>query len=222
MFIDQLPIHQRQATIFLIMTTILALLIIASGVLFFRSTSPKRIEASLETNHHNTLGQEKSAIQITFFVNYTEPESLSANQILAQLYHQYSKDLYIVYKYFPTVKNNRSHLAAQAVECIGRQGQFYGMHQLVLQNQAQWLNIEKDDDLIEYFIELSSQIQGVDTDVFADELKNERYREAIDIDQQDGFVLDFRKAPAIYIQTKQILPLSQSNLEEAFKQSLKD
>jgi cyclophilin family peptidyl-prolyl cis-trans isomerase len=58
---------------------------------------------------------------------------------LAQLTEKYPEDVRIVYRHFPLISiHDKAALSAQAAEAAGAQGEFWAMHDLLFERQAEW------------------------------------------------------------------------------------
>jgi cyclophilin family peptidyl-prolyl cis-trans isomerase len=59
--------------------------------------------------------------------------------VLAQLQSEYPEDIRVVYRHFPLNSiHDKAALAAQASEAAGLQDQFWSMHDLLFERQAEW------------------------------------------------------------------------------------
>ena len=93
--------------------------------------------------------------------------------MLAQIESNYPEDVRVVYRHFPLISiHDKAALATQASDAAGAQGEFWAMHDLLFENQAEWasLSVEQFQD---WLVERATEL-GLDADQFsADMLSDE-------------------------------------------------
>ena len=92
--------------------------------------------------------------------------------MLAQLESNYPKDVRVVYRHFPLISiHDKAALATQASEAAGTQGEFWAMHDILFEQQAEWaaLTVEQFQD---WLVERAAEL-GLDTDQFSADLNSE-------------------------------------------------
>jgi len=93
--------------------------------------------------------------------------------VLAQIESNYPEDVRVVYRHFPLISiHDKAALATQASDAAGSQGEFWAMHDLLFENQAEWasLSVEQFQD---WLVERATEL-GLDADQFrADMLSDE-------------------------------------------------
>jgi len=92
---------------------------------------------------------------------------------MAQIVSNYPEDVRFVYRHFPLISiHDKAALATQASEAAGAQGEFWALHDLLFENQAEWasLSVEQFQD---WLVERATEL-GLDADQFsADMLSDE-------------------------------------------------
>lgn len=64
--------------------------------------------------------------------------------MLVQILKDYPTQIRLVYRYYPLISiHNKAALSAQAAEAAGRQGKFWEMHDLLFNNQKQWVDLDE-------------------------------------------------------------------------------
>ena len=89
--------------------------------------------------------------------------------MLAQIESNYPGDVRVVYRHFPLISiHDKAALATQASEAAGAQGEFWALHDLLFEHQAEWasLSVEQFQD---WLIERAAEL-GVDTQQFTNEM----------------------------------------------------
>lgn len=180
----------------LTLITLIAGLLVITGIVTAQKQSEEWIDEILTENHRNTRGSYNAPEHLMIFIDYSKHESWFAQKEIELRYDDES--YFLSYKYYPTYKDSTSHFAAQAVETAAQQGFFWEMHRLVLNEREYWISIEDENQIKLFFTQLAQEIEGLDYTRFEQELYQERYREIVDLDQRDGLILDIQKAPAIY------------------------
>ena len=92
--------------------------------------------------------------------------------MLAQLESNYPQDVRVVYRHFPLISiHDKAALATQASEAAGTQGEFWAMHDILFEQQAEWaaLTVEQFQD---WLVERAAEL-GLDTDQFSADLNSE-------------------------------------------------
>jgi len=92
--------------------------------------------------------------------------------VLAQLESNYPQDVRVVYRHFPLISiHDKAALATQASEAAGTQGEFWAMHDILFEQQAEWaaLTVEQFQD---WLVERAAEL-GLDTDQFSADLNSE-------------------------------------------------
>lgn len=91
--------------------------------------------------------------------------------MLAQLVETHPDDVRVVYRHFPLLSiHDKAALATQASEAAGRQDQFWVMHDLLFERQAEWSEMS----VVEFETWLAEQAGalGLDLDQFKSDLKD--------------------------------------------------
>ncbi len=85
--------------------------------------------------------------------------------MLAQLQAAHPEDIRIVYRHFPLLSiHDKAALATQAAEAAGKQDQFWEMHDLLFENQAEWSELSVED-FEAWLVDRATEL-GLDADQF--------------------------------------------------------
>jgi protein-disulfide isomerase len=95
-----------------------------------------------ENGNGNFLGNLQTAQAVTVaFVDYGNAESAQHSlEVLPQLQETYidtGQLLYVLHPWFEE-RGDAANLGAIAAECAGQQGDYWGMHDMLFENQADW------------------------------------------------------------------------------------
>lgn len=92
--------------------------------------------------------------------------------MLAQLQSEFPQEVRVVYRHFPLNSiHDKAALAAQASEAAGEQGEFWAMHDLLLEQQGEWSSITVDQ-FQDYLVEQAGEL-GLDADQFSADLTSD-------------------------------------------------
>lgn len=93
--------------------------------------------------------------------------------MLTRLEEEYPQELRVVYRHFPLVTiHDKAALATQASEAAGSQGEFWAMHDLLFERQAEWkdFSIEEFQDWLgERAAELELDVEQFNADLVSEE-----------------------------------------------------
>jgi cyclophilin family peptidyl-prolyl cis-trans isomerase len=91
---------------------------------------------------------------------------------MAQILKQYPEDVRLVYRHFPLASiHDKALLAAQASEAAGKQGQFWELHDLLFERQAEWKDFAVAD-FETWLVDKAGEL-GLDTARFQTDLNSE-------------------------------------------------
>jgi cyclophilin family peptidyl-prolyl cis-trans isomerase len=92
--------------------------------------------------------------------------------VLAQIENNYPEDVRVVYRHFPLISiHDKAALATQASDAAGAQGEFWALHDLLFEHQAEWsaLSVEQFQD---WLVEQAAEL-GLDEDQFSADMLSE-------------------------------------------------
>jgi cyclophilin family peptidyl-prolyl cis-trans isomerase len=88
-------------------------------------------------------------------------------------------DVRFVYRHLPLISlHDKATITAEAAEAAGAQGKFWEMHDLLYEQQQAWSSLSSEDEMITQLIGYATEL-GLDTDRFAQELKDHVYQAKI-------------------------------------------
>ncbi|OGD31716.1 hypothetical protein A3C91_03505 [Candidatus Azambacteria bacterium RIFCSPHIGHO2_02_FULL_52_12] len=108
----------------------------------------------------------------------------------------------MIYKHFPLL-GEESYAAAYASECAREQGKFWEYHDALFDQQARAPGENSGTFSVSNLIGYA-QRTGLNSDVFAQCLHSEKYKERVARDIEDGKSAQVTGTPAIFIQGKRI------------------
>jgi cyclophilin family peptidyl-prolyl cis-trans isomerase len=135
--------------------------------------------------------------------------------VLAQLQSEYPDDIRTVYRHFPLVSiHDKAALAAQAAEAAGIQGQFWPMHDLLFERQADWtaLTVEQFQD---WLLERAKELD-IDDSQFAKDLVSTEIVDKVQATWQRGQEIGLPGTPFLLINGQAWptnLPMNATNIK---------
>lgn len=134
--------------------------------------------------------------------------------MLAQIQNDYPEDVRIVYRHFPLVSiHDKATLSAQAAEAAGGQGQFWEMHDLLFERQAEWAQMSVED--FQAWLIEQAEALGLDSERFSADLVSEENVDYVQETWDRGVEINLPGTPFLLIDGQiwsQSLPMSPENI----------
>ena len=84
----------------------------------------------------HTTGPAQARVVVVEYGDFECPNCKQAAPAVKLLTHRFKERLRFVYRHFPLEVHPHAVDAAEAAECVGAQGKFWPMHDLLFENQA--------------------------------------------------------------------------------------
>ena len=141
-----------------------------------------------ESDH--ILGPVDAPVTLVMYGSYDCPHCRQAMAVVEEI-RQAGDPIRLIYRHFPReTAHSPSQRAAEAAEAAGRQGKFWEMHHLLLQNQEAL----DEANLLAHATRL-----GLDTRQFAADLENHTFAERVLGDLHSGVAAGVRSTPTFFI-----------------------
>ena len=106
-------------------------------------------------------GAENSLITIMEYSDYQDPQSAALANVTKRLLEENPDTISLVSRPFPIhIVNDKAAYAALAAEAAAEQGKFWEMHDLLFDQQSNWINLSVDD----FKQWLTAQVPGLGLD----------------------------------------------------------
>lgn len=126
------------------------------------------------TEADHARGAENALITIMDYSDYQDPRSAALAEVTKRLLEENPGNIRLISRPFPVfVVNDKAAYAALAAEAAAEQGKFWEMHDLLFEQQANWINLSVDD----YKKWLTTQVPALGLD--AAQFKSDYAREDI-------------------------------------------
>lgn len=141
------------------------------------------------SDHH--LGNVNAAVTLVEYGDFECPDSRHLHHLIKRLLAEKDAELLFVFRHFPLRKiHSNSYVSAIAAEAAGRQGKYWEMHELILENQK-WLNAH-------LLFSLADEID-LDIDRFTEDAKGEEISRKIKNDFETGVRNGVNETPALFV-----------------------
>ncbi len=190
---------KNQTPMLIIVLSTIAILI--GGILLLSkgdnsTTSGAKVDEKIlfGKNSHQT-GPKNAKATIVEFGDYECPACAYYHEGIEQIIKEYKGKVNYVFRHFPLPQHEKALIAAEAAEAAASQGKFFEMHNLLYQNQKNW--VESKNSLSEFLTYAKSL--KLDTKKFENDVKNNKFDSKISADLQDGSALRIDATPAFFI-----------------------
>lgn len=191
------------------LATIFVLMVMFGAVFGFRYFQGRRVEQSLveQKAEARVKGNSDAIVKIVEFIDFHCPACARGAQMLKQFMAENPGLVFLEMKYFP-LGNPHGFLAAQYAQCAARQGQFWSMHDMLLEKQQQWFPLTDVHPAFEMY---AGKI-GLDPARLTACLKDESVSAEVIAARSEGQALGVRSTPTYFINGEMIVGFR--NLEE--------
>lgn len=149
----------------------------------------------------HTLGPANAPVQLEEFGDFQCPPCGMFHPILEQMHKEFGDKLRITFREFPLVPAHQHAVAAaSSAEAAGLQGQFWEMHDLLYEHQADW----KDKlDVGPIFEGYARQI-GLDIERWKEDVGSEQVAQRIFLDGKRGHSMGVRGTPTVFMNGREV------------------
>jgi cyclophilin family peptidyl-prolyl cis-trans isomerase len=134
--------------------------------------------------------------------------------VLAQLQKEFPQDIRLVYRHFPLINiHDKAALASQASEAAGVQGEFWAMHDLLFEQQSEWVNLSVEQ-FQDWLVERAGEL-GLDTDQFTEDMLSQEIAEYVQGTWDRGAEIGIPGTPFLLVDGQiwpQNLPMNAENI----------
>lgn len=168
------------------------------GVKYFADASRGQIEKGIKAR---AKGDPKAAIQIVEYIDFQCPACAQGAQYLKQCLRKFPDKFYLEMKYYPLGMHRHAFVAAQYAECSAQQNKFWPFHDLVVERQNQWRDLQSATDTFRQIAQ-EAELDLKRLDVC---LQDERVYRVILEEKQKGTMLGVKSTPTYFINEKMVV-----------------
>lgn len=193
-----MPRHVKKLLVFLLLAASLFAISYYAGSYLFSQPQPLGKVVSVsdlpirESNHRLGGG---NGVMLVVFSDFQCSACQAASTEIEKIVQDFHDRVTLVYKHYPLPRFENSLVAAQAAEAAGVQGQFWGMHDMLYNNQADWIASEQPSN---YFQGYAREL-ALDLEQFQQDMVSEELQQIIKQDVADGQLLEILGTPTIYV-----------------------
>ena len=124
------------------------------------------------TSQDRVRGAKQPVFTVMDYSDYQDPRSALFAEAVNRLLEENPEEVQVVSRIFPLISvNDKAAIAAQAAEAAAEQGKFWELHDLLFEQQANWVSLSAED--FEQWITTQAASLGMDVDKFKTDLKRE-------------------------------------------------
>lgn len=165
-----------------------------------------------------TIGDPDADVRIVEYMDFQCPPCAKGYFILKSYLKKYPSRIQIEQKYFPWLKKRHALQSAIFAECSAKQERFWEYSHLLLQRQKLWKKLS-DDDARLMFRKIANEV-GLDEFALADCVLDEKIKQTILSERNEGKSLGIRHTPTYFINGKMVVGAKnlQRELQSIFKE----
>ncbi|OGV89793.1 hypothetical protein A2Z41_03360 [Microgenomates group bacterium RBG_19FT_COMBO_39_10] len=150
----------------------------------------------IESNGAAVKGEENAPVTIVEFSEYQCPFcSKYFMDSYSQMMEEYGDQIRYIFHDFPLQFHAHAQKMAETARCAGDQGQYWQMHDLIFENQAEWSEKESVDTDIDNFV---SQL-NLNKAEFDSCLASGKYTQVVEADRDLGLEVGVQGTPTFFI-----------------------
>lgn len=160
-------------------------------------------------------GNPDAKLTIIEYGDYQCPACGYYHPIVKEVMEEFKDDVYFVFRHFPLTNAHQfAVVAASAAEAAGRQGKYWEMHNMIMENQQMWSRGMATSAFLAYAREL-----GLDDVQFNADVRDETILAKIERDFQSGVNLGVNSVPSFYFNGQ---PTPAPRTKDGFRQLIVD
>lgn len=147
-------------------------------------------------NNDHVQGPSSAPVTLLEYGDFECPDCAAVYPIVQRIQKRMGKNLRFVFRAFPLRQiHPYAELAAEAAEIAGSLGDYWGMFNLLFQNQEEWVN---SNDPEHVFVSFASHLQ-LDVQKFTQELNEHTYYNKVQQDFESGIESGVQGTPTFFI-----------------------
>ena len=147
-------------------------------------------------------GNPQARVKIVEFIDFQCPACAFGVKFLKAFFDKHPSDLYIQVRYFPLTNMHRhAMISALYSECASRQGKFWALDDLMIDQQAQWSQLISPEPV---FQAMATQV-GIDSTQLNACLSADDTRRVINDEKSTGQTLGIKSTPTYFINNKMVV-----------------
>ncbi len=162
-------------------------------------------------------GRPDAPVVIEEFGDYQCPSCGFFNQTIKRVESQFQGRVYIIFRHLPLQSiHQNAALAARAAEAAGVQGKFWGMHDMIYENQKEWSDLPDPRPRFNDY----AQRLGLNVEKFRTDTDSREVGARIMADVQRADSIGIQGTPAVFINGLPIESLKEEDLRREIEAAL--
>lgn len=183
-------------------SVITLILVVGAAFLFGGNSSSTSQQSTQPIKNANILIRNTSAeinnhskVTLVEFGDFECPACGAEYPVVTQILQNYKGKINYVFRNFPLPQHANAPEAAEAAEAAKAQGNFFGMFNLLYQNQNTWGGAS---DPTSYFVTYAKALH-LNTKQFESDVKSKKYNNVIQQDINDGYAVNVNATPTFFL-----------------------
>jgi len=149
-----------------------------------------------------TRGMPTARVTVEEFSDFQCPACGALEPGLRRVMKDYEDRVLFIFRNYPLQMHKYAFLASRAAEAAGQQGKFWGMHDLLYDNQKEWSeSMEPRVQFDSYATRL-----GLDVQRFKADMERQDLAERVKSDLLRGNSLGVKGTPTVYLNGRELVP----------------
>ena len=145
-----------------------------------------------------------SSVVLLEYGDFQCPACGAIHPILKQLKSEFGNRVIFAYRHLPLTSIHLfADIAARASEAAGLQGKFWAMHDMLYENQDEWIRGDTSQVLANYARRL-----GLNIEQFQNDLNSNAVRQSVQDDQRTAAQANLNSTPSFFLNGDRITPAS--------------
>ena len=162
-------------------------------------TTPQALHPGAQPPH--AIGPANAPVTLEEFGDFQCPPCGMLHPVLKTMEKEFGDKLRVIFREFPLVPAHQHALAAaRAAEAAGLQGKFFGMHDLIFENQSGWDKAFDSRPIFESY----AQRLGLDMDKYRKDLTSEAVEQRIFLDGKRARDLGVQGTPTVFMNGREV------------------
>lgn len=180
---------------------IITLFVFVGGILYFGNTTSSETPNALAKQDllvkksSIRLYKENKKVTLVEFGDFQCPACAYIHPQVKSILASYKDSVQFVFRHFPLPQHKNAIKGALASESANDQGKFWEMHDMLYENQKDWVDLSDPSNV---FIEYAKKI-GLDGDKFTKSLQEEQFKDKVSEDLADATTLQLQSTPSFFI-----------------------
>lgn len=175
--------------------SVIIILCIVGVILGLRIINKPLHSEVVQENLVRAKGDPNAPLKIVEYIDFQCPACGVGAKYLKKFMHEHPGVVYLEMKYFPLPMHKFGFVSARYAECADRQGQFWPMHDLLVERQKDWLKLNNARPAFD----LIAKEVGMDMEALKVCFEDPSVNETIMKDRNEGKGLGVKSTPSYFI-----------------------